>query len=236
MNKTLILSLLLTVISARAQIIMSNGTVFSGSVSGGYNFVATGKKCALQVVGGTNPVQCTWSAAPSVGESIFCGVATFGAATFAVTDSVPNTYSANGSIFSGSVSNGHYQLYAAYGITGSPTTSKVTITGTANYGVISCASFKSGTAADGAVGTGTTVGGASVSATINPTLQSDLAYCFVAVTGTRTISAGPGFILTATAVPNVTSEYGFLASSGSQTASAKMDGNASMDMICGTYE
>jgi hypothetical protein len=87
-----------------------------------------------------------------------------------------------------------------------------------------------GRAIDGALGTGSAKSG-SVSATVNPTGSTDLAWCGVSSSSSLT----PGYTAIAGLYGSpTTGMYKILTAAGSQTASATITSGA--DIICATYK
>lgn len=200
----------------------------------------TGDTCSNVGTSTGTSVTCTWSTAPSVGQTIHWGVYTFSApSTFTVTDSSGNTCTANGAQYSGtSFGTITYQLFDCFVIAGSPTTSTFTLSGSGSFPVISGYSTTGGVGAvDGTPGTASVTSSTTISATINPTGSTDLSNCIVASGGGSTIGAGSGYALINTVNTNNTGEYKILTASGSQTATAAaLSGAFSADLICGTYK
>lgn len=205
----------------------------------------TGKHCEfINTAGGGAGATavCTWSANPSVGETIHCTGADFGGTSnaFSFTDNAgtPNTYTNNGSRYRGTGIGGDYQFFDTGAISNSPSTTTVSRTGALFMG-LGCFSTTGGlSTADGAVGTfSQNVGvGATLTATIVPTGSADIAECFGTSTGGTNIHPGTGYTAISTIASNEMVIYKLLSASGSQSATMTLEGSFAADMICSTYK
>jgi len=227
-----------------------NGPTIIKSGVGGSSIVVTGKTC-FATQNFSDPT-CTWSANPSVGETIHCGVSnqngTLGT-PFSVSDnaSPANSYTANGSSFLSADLNGSFQFFDSFSITHSPSTTTLTTTGTnQNITGIGCISTTGGVGSvDAAVGTVTGNTVTTMSATIVPTGSADLALFWVATnngTAAATYTAGSGFTLIGTTLTSsrftYQMEYSVLSSSGSQSCpiSWNQSSTSGNGGICGTWK
>lgn len=215
--------------SAQQQVLISQKIASGISV--------TGKTCVVGATGATNPAVCTWSSAPSIGETIHCAAANFGATSaFAGTDNAgtPNTYSTNGSIYNGSFFAGFQQFLDSFSISSSPTTTSITITGTPSFVIVVCFSTTGGVgAADGPVGTGTSA--SPISINITPVSSTDIAWAFGVCLSGKTMGAGAGYALIPGAASNQAGEYKILSGSGTQVLTMTTTGTMA-DVIAATYK
>lgn len=210
---------------------------FSSNVSPVIGPTYTSKTC---VAFGAPPQTCTWSAAPSIGETIHCGGQGSGSGgnvtAFNVTDnaSTPNTYTANGAIVGPATSSSWYiGLQDSFNITHSPTTTTAVLVGTASSIVFQCITTTgtSGAAIDGARASATATG-TSNSVTITPVTVNDFGYCVSQSGGATTWGA-----TTWTPVPaNLNTAYKNGLAAGSQSTVLTSTNSLTLVSVCGTYK
>jgi hypothetical protein len=205
----------------------------------------TGKTCIAESDFG-NPT-CTWSTAPSIGETIYCAVANqnFGGGTpFSVTDnaSTPNTYTGNGSAFTSSNTLVTHQFFASFSILHSPTTTTFSDTGAnQNHMEMVCFSVTGGVGAvDGSVGTLDQASGTSASVTVVPTGSVDIAIGAAHGSNNTTVwTQGSGYTqigATSCTNCNLNVEAKILSASGSQSVPYSYTPSGVASMIGATYK
>jgi len=102
------------------QVLVSHGT-------GGAAAAPTTKTCVSGTGGAGTSTTCTWSTPPQAGEFVAIAVNNFTSATYTVTDSAANSYSAYGSVHS-SASTGYTQTFYFGPLAAPITTTTVTAT------------------------------------------------------------------------------------------------------------
>lgn len=220
------MDILLSLILAFAQTFPFPGPRNVALAVPGYTY--TGKSCAAQ---GT---PCTWSAAPSVGESIHCIVANqFAAASsFAISDGTANAYTANpGGIVSG-VQAASWQAFESLNIANSPTTETLTVTGTSSFPNIFCVSTIGGAGVLDLPGSFANVTSATPAITIAPTGSADFIYCAASNGGTSApTGVSPGTIVSTTS-GNISQSQAVLVASGSQSVTFSYSSSNDTDIFC----
>lgn len=228
-----ILILLLTSLFASSA--FGQALFFSSNVPKGP--VYTGKTCGAF---GAPPQTCTWSVAPAIGETIHCiAQGTTGTVTaFALTDNggTPNTYTANGALVGPSTSSNWYlRLFDTFNIAFSPTTTTISVTGTATIVFSECISTTGtpGASIDGARGTNAATG-TTLSTTIAPVASGDFGFCGsqagsgttfgTSTTGWTALAGNTNVIYAANLLP------------GSQSVVVTSTNSTSLVTLCGTYK
>lgn len=226
----ILLLLLLSLPIAKAQILMP---ILTGATRAAY----TGKTCAAF---GAPPQACTWNVAPAVGETIHCiAQGTTGTVTaFAFTDNggTPNTYTANGALVGPSTSSNWYlRIFDTFNIAFSPTTTTISVTGTAVIVFSECISTTGtpGASIDGARGTNAATG-TTLSTTIAPAATNDFGFCAsqgggvttfgTSTTGWTALAGNTNVIYAANLLP------------GSQSVVVTSTNSTSLVTLCGTYK
>ncbi len=195
----------------------------------------TGKTCSNQNSGTTSQA-CTWSSAPSAGETIYCNAANFVAtASFSFTDngSTPNTYTANQAIKTISATRG-YQLFTAP-VVNSPTTTTVSATTSMSFIFLGCISVTSGFNMSDATVVSTSGSGTTQTMTTTTATAGSVIIC----TGwgtTGTLTAGTGLTLVTGTFPNNRIEYEKTTTSGGYTTAIGNGTSTTMDLVCGAYK
>lgn len=208
---------------------------FSSNVPHGPLF--TGKHCSAF---SGFPITCTWSAAPSVGETIHCVAQGHGGTVtaYAITDNAgtPNTYAANGAVVGPATTFAWYmQLLDTFNVANSPTTTTLSVTGTAVFSGLQCITTTgtAGAAIDGTRGTATTIG-TSNSVTIAPVIANDFGICGSQADGAATYGAGTAGWVAVPSDMNII--YKNLLSAGSQATVATTSVSLTIVTVCGTYK
>lgn len=226
----LLFLLLLSLPLVKAQI------MFPIAGGGAHGPTFTGKTCNAF---NPNPTTCTWSSAPSAGETIHCTAlgASGTVSSFAVTDNAgtPNTYAANGAAVGPSTSfSWTLRLFDTFNIANSPTTTTLTTVGTATGWAIQCISTTGsvGAAADGARGSATNTGTTNT-VTIAPVAANDFGFCVSEGDGATTL----GFSTSGWTIPAITNAgYKSALTAGSQSVVITSTASVGLVSICGTYK
>ena len=198
--------------------------------------IPTAKSCAGETTSASTST-CTWSVNPGVGETLYCDVANFSTTTsFSMTDngSTPNTYTANGA--QQTTSTRHYQHFVA-SVTHAPSTTSVTVVGTASFLSLMCMSVTGGTGASDAT-VNFNSGGPSINTIVVTTTTSTNGSVIECLgwAQTGTLSAGTGFTLRGAAFTNLAQEFQTTTTAGGYSSAINNSANTTMDITCAAYK
>ena len=175
----------------------SQGPGVSGGSFGplGTPVAAVTNKTCTTTPSGVTSATCTWSTPPAAGEFVVCGAFWQNAVTASVVDSASDSYTLDGSLYSGApaVPSSFFATWY-YPLTGSITTTTINFSGTTTV-ILSCntATGIAASPADGQCTGQSSTPPTACSAALSPTVGGDLIMCVVQASSGNPYTVGSGF-------------------------------------------
>lgn len=231
----LLLCVVMAILHAQAELpLLGAGNVGSTSPS----WSPLNYTCANTGASSASSSTCNWSTTVPAHASVFCQVSNFtNVATFSVSDSAGNVYSANGSV-QHSVSVAQYQQFFYFSnLPASVTSVTMTVaTGTGSFPSVACNASNGGPIAgvDGTncfvIATGTVSCGPIVTS-----VSGDYIFCGGLSIGGSTLTIGTGFTAGSSGAPDVLNEYLIQVAAGSITPTMTVSTGNQM-LYCSAYK